>query len=350
MKKKSTNLMLEQDSVTKVYQTIRTIIEEARNVSYQAVNFAMVKAYWDIGRVIVEEEQCGQARADYGTYLIKELSKKLSQNLGKGFDISNLKNMRQFYLVFPNGDALRRHLSWTHYRLIMRVDKKEARDFYMVETINNKWGTRELERQIHSLLFERLALSKDKNKILELSKEGQVIREGKDIIKDPYVLEFLGLKENKNYLEKDLEQALIDKLQSFLLELGKGFSFVARQKRITVGNDHFYIDLVFYNYILKCFFLIDLKIGKLSHKDIGQMDFYVRFFEKEEKQKGDNPTIGLILCSEKNETMVKYTVLEDSEKIYASKYKLYIPSEEELKNELNKERELLEMERKLKEK
>lgn len=220
----------------------------------------------------------------------------------------------------------------------------------MVEAINNKWGTRELERQIHSLLFERLALSKDKKKILELSKEGQVIREGKDIIKDPYVLEFLGLKENKNYLEKELEQALIDKLQSFLLELGKGFSFVARQKRITVENDHFYIDLVFYNYILKCFFLIDLKIGKLSHKDIGQMDFYIRYFEKEEKQKGDNPTIGLILCSEKNETMVKYTVLEDSDKIYASKYKLYIPSEEELKNELNKERELLEMERKLKEK
>jgi predicted nuclease of restriction endonuclease-like (RecB) superfamily len=232
----------------------------------------------------------------------------------------------------------------------MRVDKKEAREFYMVETINNKWGTRELERQIHSLLFERLALSKDKKKILELSREGQVIREGKDIIKDPYVLEFLGLKENKNYLEKDLEQALIDKLQSFLLELGKGFSFVARQKRITLGNDHFYIDLVFYNYILKCFFLIDLKMGKLSHKDIGQMDFYIRYFEKEEKQKGDNPTIGLILCSEKNETMVKYTLLEDSDKIYASKYKLYIPSEEKLRHEINKERELLEMERKLKEK
>ena len=218
--------------------------------------------YWDIGRVIFEEEQRGKARADYGSFLIKELSKKLSQNLGKGFDISNLKNMRQFYLVFPNGDALRRHLSWTHYRLIMRVDKKEAREFYMVETINNKWGTRELERQIHSLLFERLALSKDKKKILELSKEGQVVREGKDIIKDPYVLEFLGLKE--------------------------------------------------------------------------------------EKQKNDNPTIGLILCLEKNETMVKYTVLEDSDKIYASKYKLYIPTEEELKNELIRERELLEMEKKLK--
>ncbi|NIO80089.1 MAG: DUF1016 family protein [Candidatus Aminicenantes bacterium] len=258
MEKKNTNLISDQESIAKVYQTIKTIIDEARNVSYQTVNFAMVKAYWDIGRVIVEEEQRGKARADYGSYLIKELSKKLSQNLGKGFDISNLKNMRQFYLVFPNGDALRRQLSWTHYRLIMRVDKKEAREFYMVEAINNKWGTRELERQIHSLLFERLALSKDKKKILELSREGQVIREGKDIIKDPYVLEFLGLKENKNYLEKELEQTLIDRLQSFLLELGKGFSFVARQKRITVENDHFYIDLVFYNYILKCFFLIDV--------------------------------------------------------------------------------------------
>jgi predicted nuclease of restriction endonuclease-like (RecB) superfamily len=347
MEKKSTNLMPDQESVTKVYHSIKNIIEEARKKSYQAVNFAMVKAYWDIGRVIVEEEQQGKARADYGSYLIKELSKKLSRNLGKGFDISNLKNMRQFYLVFPKSDALRRQLSWTHYRLLMRVDTKDARDFYMVEAINNKWGTRELERQIHSLLFERLTLSKDKKKILELSQEGQVIKDGKDIIKDPYVLEFLGLKENKDYMEKDLEQAMIDKLRNFLMELGKGFSFVARQKRITVGNDHFYIDLVFYNYIVKCFFLIDLKIGKLSHRDIGQMDFYVRYFEKEEKQKGDNPTIGLILCSEKNETMVKYTVLDDNDKIYASKYKLYIPSEEELKNELNKERELFELEKEL---
>jgi predicted nuclease of restriction endonuclease-like (RecB) superfamily len=246
--------------------------------------------------------------------------------------------------------ALRDQLSWTHYRLLLKVEREEARNFYVHETVNNNWSTRELERQINSLLFERIALSREKKEVLEMAKRGQRITKNSDLVKDPYVLEFLELQENKRLLEKELEQSLIDHLQEFLLELGKGFSFAARQKRITVGNDHFYIDLVFYNYILKCFFLIDLKIGKLSHKDIGQMDFYIRYFEKEEKQKGDNPTIGLILCSEKNETMVKYTVLEDSDKIYASKYKLYIPSEEELKNELNKEREILEMERNLKEK
>jgi len=340
-------LVYETGAVSNVYESIKAIIETARHTSYQAVNVAMLKAYWNIGREIVEEEQRGKTRADYGKYLIKELSAKLTKNLGKGFDISNLKNMRQFYLVFPNGDALRHQLSWTHYRLLMRIEKKEVRHFYMLETINNKWGTRELERQIHSLLFERLALSRDKEKVLALSQEGQVIRDGRDIIKDPYILEFLEINENKNFLEKDLEQALIDKLQDFLLELGKGFSFVARQKRITVDDEHFYIDMVFYNFILKCFFLIDLKIGKLSHKDIGQMDFYVRYFEKEEKQEDDNPTVGLILCSEKNETIVKYTMLENNRQMFASRYKLYIPLEEELITELTRERDHFETERQL---
>lgn len=335
------------DSVSSVYESIKAIIEEARNISYHAVNFSMVKAYWNIGRIIVEEEQRGKTRADYGKYLIKELSGRLSKNFGKGFDKTNLWNMKVFYLSFPIIDALRQQLTWTHYRLLMRVDKDEARNFYMVEAIENNWSTRELERQIHSLLFERLTLSKDKERVLDFAKKGQVIRDGRDIIKDPYVLEFLDLHGKENLVEKSLEQALINKLKNFLLELGKGFSFVARQRRITVDGDHFYIDLVFYNYILKCFFLIDLKIGKLSHKDIGQMDFYVRYFEKEEKQDGDNSTIGLILCSEKNASMAKYTVLEDRNQIFASKYKLYIPTEEELKNELNRERELFEIEQRL---
>jgi predicted nuclease of restriction endonuclease-like (RecB) superfamily len=332
------------------YETIRKILNDARNRAYRSVNFAMVQAYWDIGRVIVEEEQKGKDRAEYGKHLITSFSRKLTKEFGKGFTITNLKYMRQFYITYQKSHALRDQLSWTHYRLLLKVEREEARNFYMHETVNNNWSTRELERQINSLLFERIALSREKDEVLEIAKRGQQITKHSDLVKDPYVLEFLELQENKHLLEKELEQSLIDHLQEFLLELGKGFSFVARQKRITVENDHFYIDLVFYNYILKCFFLIDLKIGKLSHKDIGQMDFYVRYFEKEEKQKGDNSTIGLILCSEKNKTMVKYTVLEDSNTIYASKYKLYIPTEEELKNELNKEREILEMERKLKEK
>ena len=337
----------EQSSIDTTYQNLRAILEKARSTAYRAVNFAMVHAYWEVGRIIVEEEQKGEERAEYGKGLIKELSIRLTKDYGRGFDESNLRNMRLFYQTFPNCDALRHELSWTHYRLLFRIENGEARNFYMLESVKNNWSTRELERQINSLLYERLALSKDGEKVLELSTKGQVIQEPKDVIKDPYVLEFLDLKESRNFLEKDLEHALIDKLQAFLLELGKGFSFVARQRRITVDGDHYYIDLVFYNYILKCFVLIDLKVGKLTHQDIGQMDFYARYFEKEEKLDGDNPTIGLILCSDKNETMVRYTLLEDSKQIFASKYKLYLPTEEELKKELERERKMLEMERRL---
>jgi predicted nuclease of restriction endonuclease-like (RecB) superfamily len=329
------------------YQSIKEILEKARSSAYRAVNFAMVQAYWEIGRVIVEEEQKGAERAKYGKALIKELSRRLTRDYGRGFTERNLWYMRDFYRTFPKVNALRAELTWTHYRLLLKVEKEEARNFYMLEAIENRWSTRELERQINSLLYERLALSKDRENVLELSTKGQVIQAPEDIIKDPYVLEFLDLKENMKFMEKDLEHALIDDLQAFLLELGKGFSFVARQRRITVDGDHYYIDLVFYNYILKCFVLIDLKVGKLMHQDIGQMDFYVRYFEKEEKIEGDNPSIGLILCSDKNETMVRYTLLEDSKQIFASKYKLYLPTEEELKTELEREREMLEMEKRL---
>jgi predicted nuclease of restriction endonuclease-like (RecB) superfamily len=326
-----------------IYANIKNVLDEARRKAFRSVNFAMVQAYWHIGRLIVEEEQNGKERADYGKYLVRELSKKLSLEFGKGFDERNLWYMRSFYHIFPNVNALRSELTWTHYRILLRVENLDARDFYLIESINSNWSTRELERQINSLLYERIALSSDKQKVKELSIKGDMVQKPDDLIKDPYVLEFLGLEENKSYLERDLEQALIDRLQDFMLELGRGFSFVGRQKRITVGDDHFYIDLVFYNYELKCFVLIDLKVGKLTHQDIGQMDFYVRYFEKEIKPKGDNPTIGLILCTDKNDTMIKYTLLEDSNQIFASRYKLYLPSEEEFRIELEKEMSLLEI-------
>ncbi len=329
------------------YSCTREVLEKARSTTYRTVNFIMVQAYWNIGKIIVEDEQKGKERAEYGEALIKEISVRLTKDYGRGFDESNLRNIRKFYLTFPNCDALRHELTWTHYRLLLRVEKNDTRNFYMIESVENNWSTRELERQINSLLYERIALSRDKEKVKELSLKGNEIHSPEDIIKDPVVPEFLGLSKNEKYPEKDIEQALIDKLRKFLLELGKGFSFVARQKRITLEGNNFYIDLVFYNYILKCFVLIDLKVGKLTHQDIGQMDFYVRYFEKEETQPGDNLTIGIILCDDKNKTMVKYTLLEESKQIFAPKYKLYLPTENELKEEIARERELIERERKL---
>ena len=320
-------------SFNTAYGEIKKIIDTARTSIIQTVNATMVIAYWTIGKIIVEEEQKGQKRAGYGKKLLKQLSAQLTEEYGCGFDESNLRNIRLFYYHFPKRDALRHELSWTHYRLLTHIENNSKRGFYLNETINNHWSTRELERQVHSLLYERLALSRNKMKVKELSTKGQSIEKPEDMIKDPYVLEFLGLKEM--HLEKDIEEALVIKLKEFLLELGKGFSLVARQKRVTVDGDHYYIDLVFYNYLLKCFFLIDIKTGKLTHQDIGQMDFYVRYFEKEIKQKGDNPTIGLILCSDKNEIMAKYTLLSSSKRIFDSKYKLFLPTESELQKELS---------------
>ena len=330
--------------IESTYQTIKEVLEQARAQSYRAVNFAMVQAYWNIGRIIVEEEQKGKTKADYGKQLIAELAKRLKADFGRGFDPSNLWHMRSFYLAFPILDAVRRELTWTHYRLLLRVERQEVRQFYLDECIAANWSTRQLERQINSFYYERLLSSRNKGLVKAEIKKLETGPTPQDIIKDPYVLEFLGLKESKAYLENELEQGLIDKLHDFLLELGKGFSFVARQKRITIDGDHFYIDLVFYNYILNCFVLIDLKIGKLVHQDIGQMDFYIRYFEEEIKLTGDNPTIGLILCAEKNEAMAKYTLLKGSKNLFASKYKLYLPTEKELKEELKRERQMLELE------
>lgn len=336
-----------------LYESIRKVIDNARGTAYKAVNFAMVQAYWQIGKLIVEAEQKGNKRAEYGEELIIQLSERLSAEFGKGFNTTNVWYMRQFYLTFRKLHALRGELSWTHYRLLLKVERDDAKEFYMKEAIEGNWSTRTLERQINTLYFERMLMTPKKGKrdVKSEAEHKKEISKPVDIIKDPYVLEFLDLKSHSKFYEHELEQAIIDKLKEFLLELGKGFSFVARQYRLTVGTGkHFYADLVFYNYILKCFLVIDLKVGELTHQDIGQMDMYVRYFEDQVRQEGDNPTIGLILCSEKNKTIVKYSLLNDSQQVFAAKYKTYLPTEKQLKKEIEQERNLIESEKRLKQK
>ncbi len=330
-----------------IYQQIREVLIQARSRALRTVNAEMVVCYWEIGRLIVEEEQQGDKRAEYGKRLIRDLSKRLSEEFGKGFDRTNLQHMRAFYLGFSNCDALRRELSWTHYRLLLRVEKPEARAFYEAETVNSRWSTRELERQINSLLFERLALSRDKAGLLALAKKGHEIQQPADLVKDPYVLEFAGIKQDEHFLEKDLETALIDKLRQFLLELGKGFAFMARQQRITLDGRHFFIDLVFYNRLTRSFVLIDLKMGDLTHQDLGQMQMYVNYYHRELTAEDENPPIGIILCLDKSEAVVRYTLPEDNKQIFASRYKLYLPTEEELAAEIIKERQAIEVEQRL---
>lgn len=326
------------------YNEIRSILLSARNKVYQTANFAMVEAYWNIGKSIIEE-QGGKEKAEYGTGLLKELSKQMTHDFGKGFTVANLKNMRQLYLTFPNGYALRSELSWTHYRLLMRVENDNARDFYLQEAVKSGWSTRQLERQINTFFYERLLSSKNKEKVAAEIQTSEAAKTPEDIIRDPYVLEFLGINPNDDFYESDLEQALITHLQKFLLELGRGFSFVARQKRITFDGRHFWIDLVFYNYILKCFVLIDLKVGDLTHQDLGQMQMYVHYYERELMNEGDNPPIGIVLCADKSESVVRFTLPENETQIFASKYKLYLPSEEELLQELRREYRALEDEK-----
>jgi len=334
-------------ALDQVYGQIREILASARAQAYRAVKFAMVQAYWEIGRVIVEEEQQGKAKAGYGENLLQDLAVRLTKEFGKGFDYSNIKNMRQFYLTFPIGDALRSELSWTHYRLLMRIEKQSARDFYLDECIAANWSTRQLERQISSLYYERLLASRDRDPVRAEIKELEPAPTPHDIIKDPYVLEFLGLGDAPSFREKELEGALIGKLQEFLLELGRGFSFVARQKRFTFDGQHFFIDLVFYNYILKCFVLIDLKVGTLTHQDLGQMQMYVNYYTRELMNEGDNPPIGIVLCADKSDALARYTLPEGNTQIFASRYKLYLPTEEELAAELKREKLAIEMERRL---
>jgi len=324
-----------------IYKGIRDTLAAARAKTFAAINFTMVEAYWEIGKQL--DEAVGD-RAEYGKGLLKYLAEHLMEEFGKGFDESSLRRMRQFYKVFPIRATLWHELSWSHYRLLMKIENEERREFYGRECAESSWSVRQLERQINSFFYERLLATQQSDKA-EVRNEIITLEPNTDpkyILKDPYILEFLDLKENRKYKEGELENALIDHLQDFLLELGKGFSYVAKQKRITIEGDHYYVDLVFYNYILKCFVLIDLKIGKLTYQDIGQIDFYVRYFEDKIKPQGDNPTIGIVLCTDKNDTMAKYSVLTENENLFASKYMLYLPTEEELKRELARERELLE--------
>jgi len=332
-----------------LFESVRSVLDSARGKAYAAVNFAMVEAYWNIGRLIVEK-QGGAERATYGDGLIAGLTKQLTAEYGKGFDKSNLSRMRQFYLAFPIVDALRQQLSWTHYRLILKVEKPKAREYYLSECLLGNWSTRQLERQINSLCYERVLASQNR----DLVKNEMIGKEpGKtafDTIKDPYVLEFLGLKQATDYLESEIEQELIDHLQKFLLELGRGFTFEARQKRISFDGEHFYIDLVFYNYILKCFVLIDLKANKLTHQDIGQMQMYVNYYTREKMNEGDNPPIGIILCTDKSDKVVRYTFPEGGNtQIFTSKYMLYLPTEEELERELETEKQILLTKKRLRE-
>ena len=331
-------------TITTLYDDIRAIIINTRNTIYKAVNTGILEANWKIGRRIVEEEQAGASRAEYGQRVINDLAEKLSVEFGRGFDARELRRYRQFYLLFPKWDALRPELTWTHYRTLIRVENERARLYYMNEAALQNWSTRALDSQIERLTYERILSSQNQLIVKEAedaaSRQEQLTTD--DIIKDPYVLDFLGLPSGVNFYEKDLEKALIDNLQQFLLELGRGFSFVSRQYRFKTDNENYYVDLVFYNFILKCFVLIDLKVGKLTYQDIGQMDFYTRYFEENIRTETDNPTIGIVLCTERDNTIVKYSVMNDSNQLFASKYKLYLPTEEELINELETSRKQIE--------
>jgi predicted nuclease of restriction endonuclease-like (RecB) superfamily len=328
-------------SEKKLFNDIIRILKTARSKGYKAVNIVMVEAYWYAGQRIVEEEQKGKKYAGYGERLIENLSVKIKDEFGEGFSSQSLWNMRQFYFRFPILSTLWRELTWSHYKLLIRVDDERARKFYAKEAVDGNWSVRALERQIHTFYYQRLISSRNKKGVKKeaaiKSISEKVVPE--NFIKNPYVLEFLNIKHGTEYLEKDLEKALLSQLQRFLLELGRGFSFVARQQRIQTETKDFFVDLVFYNYILKCFVLIDIKTTELTHQDIGQMDMYVRMYEEKKKNIGDNPTIGIILCAEKDETVVKYSVMKDNKKLFASKYKLYLPTEEELKKEIEKEKE-----------
>ncbi|MCC5924231.1 MAG: DUF1016 family protein [Crocinitomicaceae bacterium] len=324
-------------SISKTFiANIKEVIEKAQNNAVRAVNHVRVQMYWQIGQHIVEEEQQGKERAEYGTYLIKTLAKELEQDFGSGFSYRQLNFCRQFYLTFPKVNTLRSQLNWSQYKLLIRIEDEDKRTYYIEETCNNNWSFRQLERQINSQLYEPLLMSNDKEKVLAVAKKEAKPEHPKEIIKDPMVLEFLGLKPQADYYEQDLERALISNMQSFLLELGNGFSFVARQKRIQIEDDDFFVDLVFYNRLLRCFVIIEIKTHKLTHQDLGQLQMYVNYYDRTEKQEDENPTIGILLCTDKNNTMVEYALPENNTQILASKYQLYLPKKEDLTKELKK--------------
>lgn len=322
---------------------VRALIQAARQQALRAVDTVQVRTYWEIGRHIVEFEQGGAERAEYGSRLLSRLAESLTVEFGAGFDVSNLRKMRQFYLYFPIQDALRPELSWTHYRTLLRVESEAARLWYLREAAEQNWSTRALERQIGTLYYERLLASQDRRTVEQeaATNLAALPPTPRDFVRDPVLLEFLGLPQTGKLLEADLEQALLDNLQAFLLELGKGFAFVARQQRISTESKDFFLDMVFYNYLLKCFVLFDLKTGELTHQDIGQMDMYVRMYDDLKRGADDNPTVGVILCAQKDASVVRYSVLHENAQLFASKYKLVLPTEEELRAELDRERALL---------
>ncbi len=323
---------------------LRGLIQQGRQQALRAVDMVQVQTCWEIGRHIVEFEQGGETRAAYGKKLLPRLAEALTREFGRGFDDRNLRNMRAFYQAFPIWHAVRTELSWTHYRALLRVSNKEAREWYANETALQNWSARALDRQIGTLYFERLLLSGDKASVAAEADANVAAlpQTPREFVRDPVMLEFLGLPGTGKLLESKLEQALMDKLQDFLLELGKGFAFVARQQRISTETQDFYIDLVFYNYLLKCFVLIDLKTGKLTHQDIGQMDMYVRIYDDLRRGPDDNPTVGILLCEHKDHAVARYSVLNESEQLFASKYRLVLPSEDELRVEIERERAAIE--------
>lgn len=332
------NKLIKNDyEINNIFDNIKELVIYSKNKIYSTVNTEMLNLYWNIGKAIMEIQQ-GDERASYGDAILDKLSQKLTDEFGKGFSKRNLERMRKFYICFPIATTVSSQLSWSHYLEIIKIDEKTKRNFYMNECINSRWSVRELQRQKDSLLYERLTLSANKEKILELAEKGQILKTSKDLIKDPFVLEFLDIKENTDYLESDLEKNIIEHLKEFLLELGKGFSYVGNQIRLTLEEDHFYPDLVFYNRLLKCFVIIDLKIGKVTHGDIGQMQMYVNYYDREIKRPDENSTVGILLSTTKNETIVKYTLPEDNKTIFSSEYKLHMPTEQELINTVEEEK------------
>lgn len=321
---------------------IRGIIDAARAHAVRSVDFCRVQMYWQLGRRIFEEEQQGKERADYGSYLIKNLAKQLEPDYGSGFSVRQLERSRQFYRLYPIASTLRTQLNWSQYKMLMAISEADKREYYELEAVNNAWTARELERQINSQLYERLLLSNDKEAVLAVARKERIPQSPQEIIKDPMYLEFLGLKPQATYYEKDLESAIITHLQHFLLELGQGFTFVARQKRILLEDDEFFADLVFYNRLLKCFVVVELKTGKLTHQDLGQLQMYVNYYDRVEKMADENPTVGILLCTSKNDTAVKMALPEDNKTILAREYKLYLPSQTQLIDEVNSVREMME--------
>ena len=325
---------------------IKTILKNARQKAYTAVNSAMVEAYWEIGRRIVEEEQNGKERAEYGKEILQNLSKELTEEFGKGYSYRTLREIRQFYLMFSDFEKWRTvsaKLTWSHFQKVLRVSDEEARIFYLTEAAENMWSVRTLDRNISTLYYNRIVASIDKKTVEDEMKEKIKSLQTEEFIKNPVVLEFLDLPANMSYTESQLEKALTDDIQKFMMELGKGFAFVERQQHIRTENSDFYIDLVFYNYILKCFVIVELKTGKLTHQDIGQLDMYVRMYDDLKKQENDNPTIGLLLCTDTDSTVIRYSILNDNKNLFASKYVNYLPSEEELINEIERQKILFEI-------